>query len=199
MPFLFHGVHPIDPSSDHNSGTADTGVVKVASLSANFGGECIYYVHCHCRIYSDSPPPDSRISDSESGRVMTMRYLQPPLITSTTDTVSYSPGPSTNTMPQAPSTVPSSAILETIFGPALKSYKKQTKCDIASHPLATQIHSCGTPGAIIAVLRTQAQALDQSQSADEKWTKWLVPTVHVLYAYSATLGNSEGPPVISRC
>ena len=197
MHLLVHAA-PTDLSSDDNAGTTDTDVVKVASLSANFGGECMYYVHCHCCIYSDSPPTDSTISDSESGRVTTMRSFQSPFITRTTDTVSCPPGPSTSTMPQAPSTASSSATLETIFGAALKSYKKRTKCDIASHPLATRIHSCDTPGAIIAVLRTQVQPSDQSQSADEKWTKWLVPTVHVLFGFSATLGNSDGP-VIARC
>ena len=102
------------------------------------------------------------------------------------------PGPSTSTLLQVPPTAASSATLETIFGAALRSYEKQTKCDIASHPLATQILFCDTPGAIIAVLRTQVQQLDPSQSMGEMWTKWLVPTVHVLFAFSATLGNSDG-------
>lgn len=79
---------------------------------------------------------------------------------------------------------------ETIFTAALKEYKKQTKKDIASHPLATHLQSCNSSGAIIALLRTQVQALDQG--ADERWTKWLDPTVNVLYAFSTTLSNSVG-------
>jgi hypothetical protein len=168
-------------------------VVRVASLSATFEGECTYYAHCHACVSFDGPATDSRIPDSESGHLTTMRSLQSPLVTSTTDTVSCPPGPSTSTMPQVSSTTPSSATLETIFRAALETYKKQTKRDIASHPLTTQLQSCDTPDAIIAVLRAQVQSFDQSQSADEKWTIWLVPTVHVLYAYSATLGISEGP------
>lgn len=131
----------------------------------------------------------------------TMRLLQShaSLITSTTDTMSWlGPSALTNTLFQVPPTVASSATVESIFGAALRSYEKQTKCDIASHPLATQIHFCDTPGAIIAVLRTQVQLSDQSQSAGEKWTKWLVPTVHVLFAFSATLGNSDGPVIARR-
>ena len=62
-----------------------------------------------------------------------MRSLQSPLITSTTDTVLCPPRPSAGSMP---STASSSAPLETIFGTTLKSYEKQTKRDIASHPLA---------------------------------------------------------------
>ena len=162
----------------------------------------MYHVHCLSWVSSDpsdSLGTDSRIFDSESGRVTTMRFLQSrvSLITSTTDTMSmmsWLPGPSalTNTLLQVPPTAASSTTLESIFGAALRSYEKQTKCDIASHPLSTQIHFCDTPGAIIAVLRSQVQLSYQSQSASEKWTKWLVPIVHVLYAYSAALGNGEG-------
>ena len=78
---------------------------------------------------------------------------------------------------------------QSIFTAALEAYKKRTNKDITSHPLATQLQSCDSPSAIIAVLQTQVQTFDQSQSADEKWTKWLDPTVNVLFAFSATLGN----------
>ncbi|KAH9056450.1 hypothetical protein EDB87DRAFT_1579413 [Lactarius vividus] len=86
----------------------------------------------------------------------------------------------------------SSTNFEIIFTAALKAYKKQTKRDIASHPLVTQLQSCDSPSAILSVLRAQVQEFDQSQSADEKLTKWLDPIVNVLYAFSATLGNGIG-------
>ncbi|KAI9429380.1 hypothetical protein H4582DRAFT_2134681 [Lactarius indigo] len=97
-------------------------------------------------------------------------------------------------MSQAPSTVTatSSTNFETIFGAALEAYNNQTKNDIASHPLAVQLQSCDSPSAILAILRAQVQAFDQSQSGDEKLTKWLDPTVNVLYAFSATLGEGVG-------
>jgi hypothetical protein len=84
-------------------------------------------------------------------------------------------------MPQVPSTATSctSTDFETIFRAALDAYKDQTKKDIASHPLAAQLQSCDSSSAILAVLRAQVQTVDQSQSADEKWTKWLDPTVNV--------------------
>jgi hypothetical protein len=83
---------------------------------------------------------------------------------------------------------------ETIFTDALKAYKKQTKKDIAAHPLAAEFQSCDSSSAIIAILRTQIQNFDQSQCDEdsEKWTKWLDPTVNVLFAFSATLGNGVG-------
>ena len=85
---------------------------------------------------------------------------------------------------------------EAIFTAALNAYNKQTKKDITSHPLAVQLQSCDSPGAILSVLRSQVQAFDNSQSSDEKLTKWLDPTVNVLYAFSATLGNGVG---LVRC
>ncbi|KAI9432782.1 hypothetical protein H4582DRAFT_2132092, partial [Lactarius indigo] len=97
-------------------------------------------------------------------------------------------------MSQVPSTVTatSSTNFETIFGAALEVYRNQTKNDIASHPLAVQLQSCDSPSAILAILRAQVQAFDRSQSADERFTKWLDPTVNVLYAFSATLGEGVG-------
>ncbi|KAH9022195.1 hypothetical protein EDB85DRAFT_379005 [Lactarius pseudohatsudake] len=95
-------------------------------------------------------------------------------------------------MSQVLFTATSSTDFGTIFGAALEAYKKQTKKDVTSHPLATQLQSCDSPSSILAILRAQVQAFDQSQSADEKLTKWLDPTVNVLYAFSATLGEGVG-------
>ncbi|KAH9055832.1 hypothetical protein EDB83DRAFT_2316171 [Lactarius deliciosus] len=95
-------------------------------------------------------------------------------------------------MSQVPSTSRSSTDFGTIFGAALEAYNKQTKKDIASHPLAVQLQSCDSPSAILAVLRAQVQAFDQFQIADEKLTKWLDPTVNVLHAFSTTLGEGVG-------
>ncbi|KAF8259321.1 hypothetical protein EI94DRAFT_1790570 [Lactarius quietus] len=93
-------------------------------------------------------------------------------------------------MSKVPPTSAPSTNFETLFKAALKEYKKQTKKDIASHPLATQLQSCDSSSAIIAMLRTQVETLDRD--ADERWTKWLDPTVNVLFAFSATLGNGVG-------
>src|SRR6266571_3244531 len=95
-------------------------------------------------------------------------------------------------MSQVPSAATSFTDVQSTFRVALEGYKQQTKTDISSHPLAAQLQSCGSPSAILAVLRAQVQAYDQSQSADENLTKWLDPTVNVLYAFSATLGNGVG-------
>ncbi|KAH9177295.1 hypothetical protein EDB89DRAFT_1533657 [Lactarius sanguifluus] len=99
-------------------------------------------------------------------------------------------------MSQIPSTVTSTATsytnFDTIFTAALEAYEKQTKKDTTSHPLATQLQSCDSPSAILSILRAQVQVFDQSQIANEKLTKWLDPTVNVLYAFSAILGEGVG-------
>ena len=72
----------------------------------------------------------------------------------------------------------------------MKAYEKRTKKDLLAHPLAAQLQTCDSPAAILAVLQQQLEVsgLDQSQSGDDRWTKWLDPTVNVLFAFSATVG-----------
>jgi hypothetical protein len=75
-----------------------------------------------------------------------------------------------------------------ILNNALKTYEKQTKHDLLAHPLAAQLQACQSPSSILDVLQQQVQQLHQSRS-DDRLTKWLDPTVNVLYAFSATLGE----------
>ena len=82
-----------------------------------------------------------------------------------------------------------------IINDALNSYKKRTKKDLLSHPLATQLQTCNSPGDILAVLHQQVQGLDQSRSSDDRLIKWLDPAVNVLYTLSETLG--EGVSLVS--
>jgi hypothetical protein len=90
------------------------------------------------------------------------------------------------------SVIAPSTNFETIIAAALEEYKRKTKQDIASHPLAAELKSCESTSAILAILRAQVQTFDKSQCADEKLTKWLDPTVNVLYAFSAILGDAVG-------
>jgi hypothetical protein len=92
-------------------------------------------------------------------------------------------------------TASSSNNFQLIINDALNSYKKHTKKDLLSHPLAAQLQACNSPGDILAVLHQQVQGLDQSRSPDDRWTKWLDPTVNVLYTLSETLG--EGVSLVS--
>ena len=96
----------------------------------------------------------------------------------------------TTTMSKVPST--SSTNFQTIIAAALEEYRRKTKKDIASHPLAAELKSCESTSSILAILRAQVQTFDKSQSVDEKLTKWLDPTVNVLYAFSAIIGDAVG-------
>ena len=89
-------------------------------------------------------------------------------------------------------TAASSSSFQLIMENALESYKKRTKKDLLAHPLASQLQACDSPAAIIAVLQQQAQEPDQSRSGDDQWSKWLVPTVNILYSISETLGEGVG-------
>jgi hypothetical protein len=71
-------------------------------------------------------------------------------------------------------------------------YEKRTKKDLLAHPLATELQDCNSPAKILAVLHQQVQGLDQSLNSDNRWTKWLDPTVNVLYMLSETLGEGIG-------
>ncbi|KAH8982520.1 hypothetical protein EDB92DRAFT_1640898 [Lactarius akahatsu] len=91
--------------------------------------------------------------------------------------------------PQASSSTPN---FQPIFERALKEYEKKTGKDPTSHPLAAEIKGCGSPEAILTILEGKANELDQSRNSDDRLTKWLNPTVNILNALSATLGESAG-------
>ena len=80
----------------------------------------------------------------------------------------------------------SSSNFRTLFNNALDTYKQRTKKDLRDHPLAKQLQDCQSPDTVLGVLKQQ---LDQSQSTDTRWTKWLDPTIHVLLTFSQAVGT----------
>ena len=90
-------------------------------------------------------------------------------------------------MSHAHAAASSSSKFQLILNNALDKYKKRTKNDLLAHPLAAQLQSCNSPSAILSALQQQLQGLDQSRSSDERRSRWLDPTVSVLYALSSTL------------
>jgi len=83
----------------------------------------------------------------------------------------------------------SSSNFQLIFDDALKAYEKRTKQNLLTHPLAAQLQDCNSPSSILDVLKQQVQELNVSQRRNERWTKWLDPTVKVVHAFSETLGE----------
>ncbi|KAF8257635.1 hypothetical protein EI94DRAFT_1270143 [Lactarius quietus] len=101
--------------------------------------------------------------------------------------MSESPAPGSSSKPPIP-TAPSSNF-KVIFDKALKEYKKKTKQKLTAHPLAAQLDKCDSPAAILAMLQDQVDQFNQARSGDERLQRWLNPTINVLLAFSATLGE----------
>ena len=103
-------------------------------------------------------------------------------------------------MSHTPATSTSSSNFQVIFNNALKAYERRTKKDLLAHPLAVQLQDCDSHTSILIVLQQQVQELNQSQTSDERLTKWLDPTVKVLHTFSETLGESVSLvcPMISK-
>jgi len=95
-------------------------------------------------------------------------------------------------MSAVPATSTSRSNFVSIFNAALETYKHRTKKDLASHPLLPTLQSCDSPEAILTVLREEIPAFNHSDNGEDGLTKWVTPTVNVLYAFSATLGQGVG-------
>jgi hypothetical protein len=124
------------------------------------------------------------------GRKLRRLLIDPLFVSSTHHQLSLSSPRSI--MSADPSTSTSNSNFAAIFNAALKSYERKTKRDLTSHPLLPTLQSCGSPEAILTVLREQIPAFNQSQNGDDRLTKWVSPTVNVLYAFSATVGQGVG-------
>ncbi|KAI0300202.1 hypothetical protein BC826DRAFT_665273 [Russula brevipes] len=91
-----------------------------------------------------------------------------------------------------PSTSTSTSNFQLVFNAALERYENKTKNKLLTHPLAAQLQSCDSPTAIASMLQGLVQQFDQNRSTDQRLTSWLNPTVNVLYAFSATVGEGIG-------
>ena len=95
-------------------------------------------------------------------------------------------------MSSEPSTSTLTSDFTPIFNAALETYKRKTNKDLAVHPLLPSLQSCDSPDAVLTVLREQIPAFGQSQNDDDGLTKWVTPTVNVLYSFTDTLGQGVG-------
>ena len=82
-----------------------------------------------------------------------------------------------------------------IFDAASNEYKKLTKHDLCTHPLANQIHNCHSLDAVLDLCQRQAEAFDEFCKGDHRLMRWLDPTIHILFTFSETLG--EGIALVS--
>ena len=87
---------------------------------------------------------------------------------------------------------PSTNNFTAIFNAASIEYQRLTGKSLDTHPFAAQLDTCQNPEAVSKVLRTQAQAFSKFRKGDEKLMAWLDPTIHILFTFSATLGEGIG-------
>ncbi|KAI9465552.1 hypothetical protein BJY52DRAFT_590110 [Lactarius psammicola] len=80
----------------------------------------------------------------------------------------------------------------TIFEAASKEYKKITKQDLNTHPFSMVFDSCDSPDAVLSIFRKQTEIFDEIRKGDERLIKWLDPVVHILFTFSAALGEGVG-------
>ena len=95
-------------------------------------------------------------------------------------------------MSNTPASTASSSNFHPIFVAALKKYEKKTKTDLCTHPLAAQLQSCNSSSDILAILHGKIDEFDQHKNRNQRLSSWLNPTINVLYAFSATLGEGVG-------
>jgi hypothetical protein len=95
-----------------------------------------------------------------------------------------------------PTPGPSTDNFTAIFDAASAEYEVMTGNRLDTHPFAAQLRTCHSPEAISNSLRTQAQGFSKFCEGDEKLMAWLDPTVHILFTFSATLG--EGTSLVSH-
>ena len=86
----------------------------------------------------------------------------------------------------------SSSNFQSIFNAALERYDNKTRNKLFTHPLASQFQSCDSPAAVLSLLQELVQQFDQGRGSYQRLSNWLNPTVNVLFALSATLGEGVG-------
>jgi hypothetical protein len=125
--------------------------------------------------------------------VLRVRVMAPWRLQPSRSSESHSPSASSAvTMLQISPEKPAHANYQSIFDSALQAYKTKTRKDILSHPLFHEFESCNSPDDIITTMQQQIPGFDQSASgsSDDRFTRWLDPTVKVISAFSVTIGGA---------
>jgi hypothetical protein len=104
----------------------------------------------------------------------------------------------TDLMSQSTPASSSSPNFQFVLNAALEAYEKTVKSKLLDHPLTTQLQSCDSPSSILSILTDLVQQLEQSRTSDERLRTWLDPTVNVLFAFSATLGEGVGLVILKN-
>ncbi|KAI9465571.1 hypothetical protein BJY52DRAFT_1414105 [Lactarius psammicola] len=93
---------------------------------------------------------------------------------------------------QRATVISSTSNFVSIFEAASIEYKKLTGQDLNTHPFSVQFDSCDSPDTVLGLIRKQAEIFDEIRKGDERLVKWLDPMVHILFTFSAALGEGVG-------
>ena len=77
-----------------------------------------------------------------------------------------------------------------ILDAALADYAKQIGIDLANHPFADSLRSCGSPDDVLKLLEDKANQFKHFRDGNRKLLNWLSPVVHVVHTLSTVLGAS---------
>ena len=82
-----------------------------------------------------------------------------------------------------------SSHLQPILDTAVNEYRKKTKINLLLHPLSAKFDECDSSNSVLTVFQQQVLGVDPPQSSDDDdvLTRWLYPTVKVIFTFSTTL------------
>ncbi|KAH9159849.1 hypothetical protein EDB89DRAFT_1041681 [Lactarius sanguifluus] len=98
-------------------------------------------------------------------------------------------------LPSITTTTTDTSTFNAIFDNALKEYENKTGTNLTTHPLSDKLRTCDSPDAVLNILQEHVRAYEESRNGDQRLTKLLDPTIHILYLFSSALG--EGVSLVS--
>lgn len=87
-----------------------------------------------------------------------------------------------------PPTISTTTVTST-FKAILEEYEKKTGTNLTTH---LNLRTCDSPDAVLNVFREHVKAYEESRNGDQRLTKILDPTIHILHLFSAALGEGVG-------
>ncbi|KAH9179310.1 hypothetical protein EDB89DRAFT_1901306 [Lactarius sanguifluus] len=81
----------------------------------------------------------------------------------------------------------SSTSFQPILDAALTDYSNQVGIDLASHPIADSLRSCGSPDDVLKLLEDKANEFKDFRDGNRKLLDWLNPVVNVVHTLSTVL------------
>jgi hypothetical protein len=98
-------------------------------------------------------------------------------------------------MPQTSPEAASRSNYQFIFDSALEDYRRKTENDLTKdplYPLLSNLETCQSPDAVLALLRAQIFGPGQFYSSSDRLTTWLDPAINVISVLSAAIGAGVG-------